>query len=239
MALLVDKGFHQQRAVAVAAPEVVRQTAQGEREGLGGEILAVHAGTDQEAAQADHAMQLAGAGVGIPADEGVARGQGEGGGGEADGPQHAVLGDQQVAQLGAGVLDRPARVLAGDQRVPQLQLAAVADLDQSEFPHLIDPFGHVPGRLDRAAETARATAAMAVPGSRQLDLAAPLELAQSLHAAGDLQPVPGIPEPEQRTDSPANLGAAGRGCCRHQCSDLGKSLVLGKRRRNPVLLIHA
>ena len=127
VALLLDKGLHEQRAVAVAAPELVRQTAKGERERLGGEIPAAHAGTDQEAAQANHAMQLAGAGVGIPADERVARGQSEGGGGEADGPQHAVLGDQQVAQLDAGVLDRSARVLLGDHSVPQLQLAAVAD----------------------------------------------------------------------------------------------------------------
>ena len=59
MGVLRDKGFRQQRAIEVAALTVLGQLSQGQREGLGGEVPAAHGGTDQEAAQPDHAMQLA------------------------------------------------------------------------------------------------------------------------------------------------------------------------------------
>ena len=143
----------------------------------------------------------------------------------------SAAGRRRAGQPRTGARGRPkcSRAAAGRRRGPRPGRVPAADR----------PVRARPGRLDRAGETARATAAMAMPGSRQLDVAEFLEMAQSLHAAGDLQPVPGIPEPEQRTDPPTNLGAAGRACCRHQCSDLAESLVLGKGRRNPVLLIHA
>ena len=73
MTVFFDKGFHQQGAVAVAALEVVRQAAQAQPEGLGGQVPAAHGRTDQEAGSGPHAVQLAAAQVGVPADEGVAR----------------------------------------------------------------------------------------------------------------------------------------------------------------------
>ena len=100
----LDKGFHEQRTVAVAVLEVVGQAAQGQAEGLRGQVAAVDGRADQETAQSDHPVQLAGALVGVPADEGVASGQRESRCGEAEGSQHAVVGDQQIAQLGTDVL---------------------------------------------------------------------------------------------------------------------------------------
>ena len=167
MAALLDKGLHQQRPVAVVALEVGGQAAQGQREGLGGEVAAGHAGTDQEAAEPGHAMQLAHAPVGVPADEGVARGQCQGRRGEAEGPQHAVLGDQQVAHLRADVLDGPARVLAAHQFVPDAPLVVVGHRDQLQSAHPVDPPGHVDGRGNRAAEPARPAAPVVVAGSGQ------------------------------------------------------------------------
>ena len=69
MTVFFDKGFHQQGAVAVAALEVVGQPPQAQPEGLGGQVAAVDGGPDQKAAQSDHAVQLAGAQLGVPAAE--------------------------------------------------------------------------------------------------------------------------------------------------------------------------
>ena len=100
----LDKGFHEQRTVTVAVLEVVGQVAQGQAEGLRGQVAALDGRANQKTAQSDHPVQLAGALVGVPADEGVASGQRESRCGEAEGSQHAVVGDQQVAQLGTDVL---------------------------------------------------------------------------------------------------------------------------------------
>ena len=59
-------------------------------------------------------MQVARASGGVSADEGVAGGQRESGRGEAERAEHAMFGDQQVAQLGRGVEDGAAGMLAGE-----------------------------------------------------------------------------------------------------------------------------
>ena len=135
----LDKGFHEQRTVAVAVLEVVGQAAQGQAEGLRGQVAAVDGRANQETAQSGHPVQLAGALVGVPADEGVASGQRESRCGEAEGSQHAVVGDQQVAQLGTDVLDGATRVLAAYQLVPDPALGRVGDLDKFQSVQLVEP----------------------------------------------------------------------------------------------------
>ena len=234
----LDKGFHEQGAVAVALLAVVRQAAQGEREGLGGEVPAGGAGADQEAAQPDHAVQLAAALVGVPADEGVAGGQREGRGGEAEGPQHALLGDQQVAQLGAGVLDGAARVLAAHQLVPDPALGRVADLDQCQPAQLVHAGGHADRRRHGAAETARAAAPVVMPGHGQSDLAGGVERAQGSQATGQLGLPAGVQEAEPLADPAADFHAASRAGGRHQRLDARQGCGIRKRAGNPVLLVH-
>ena len=191
---LLDKGFHEQRTVAVALLAVGGQAAQGQAEGLGGEVLAADGGANQEAAQSDHPVQLAAALVSVPADEAIASGQRESRCGEAEGSQHAVVGDQQVAQLGADVLDRATWVLAAQQLVPDPALGRVADRDQFQSAQLVDACGHADGRRHGAAATARAAATVVMPGCGQADLVGGVESAQGLHAAGQLRPPASVQE---------------------------------------------
>ena len=237
--VLRDKGFHEQRAVAVTAQAVVGQTAQGERERLGGEIAAGGGGSDQEAAQAEHAMQVARASSGIPADEGVAGGQRESGRGEAERAEHAMGGDQQVAQLGPGVEDGSARMLAGDEFVPGAALVLVADLDELQVAHQVDPGGQADRRGHGTVQTARAATLAVVPGRGQVDLAGGFESAQGLHATGDLRLAAGIEESEPGADPPANFGAAGVTSVGHEFPDLDQRCALRQCGRDPMLLIHA
>ena len=154
----LDKGFHEQRTVAVAVLEVVGQAAQGQAEGLRGQVAAVDGRANQETAQSDHPVQLAGALVGVPADEGVASGQRESRYGEAEGSQHAVVGDQQVGQLGTDVLDGATRVLAAHQLVPDPALGRVGDLDKFQSVQLAScgrpRASRKPNRTQRSIESA-------------------------------------------------------------------------------------
>ena len=177
MAVLFNKGLHQRRAIAVAALEVGGQAAQAQPERLGGEVLAAHGGTDQEAAQSDHAMQLAGAPVGVPADAGVARRQRQRRGGEAQRAEDTVLGDQQVAQLRPHVPRRATRMLALQQLGPEAPLVVAGHLDQFQPLHLIDPRRHALRLRDRPSQTARPAAAALVTRGRQLDAAVRVERA--------------------------------------------------------------
>ena len=111
----IDEGLEQQGLVAVAVPEVVRQAAQAEGQRLGGEVAALRGGPHREAAEGRHAVQQAAALEVVPADPAVAVGQLQGGGGEAEGAEDAVVGDDQVAQLGAGVADGAPGMLGGDE----------------------------------------------------------------------------------------------------------------------------
>ena len=122
MLLRIAIGFQQGGPVAIALPEVLGQAPQDHAEHLGGEQVTADGGTDQEAAQAQHAVQPLAAPLRIPANPLVAGRDRQGRGGEADRPQHAVLGLNQVAQLGADVEHGTLRVLAGDQFVPGLPL---------------------------------------------------------------------------------------------------------------------
>jgi len=97
MVLAVDKRLQQQRFEAVALAEVGGQALQAQGEGLGSEVAAGGGGPDQEAREARDVLQPAAAGGVVPADPAVAVGELQGGRGEADGTEDAVVGEQQVA----------------------------------------------------------------------------------------------------------------------------------------------
>ena len=238
MTVFFDKGFHQQGAVAVAPLEVVGQAPQAQPEGLGGQVAAVDARTDQEAAQSDHAVQLAGAPVGVPADEGIARGQRQGRGGEAQRAQHAVVGNQQVAQLGSHVTGGAARMLALQQLVPDPPLVVVGDRDQRQPLDEVGPCGHVRRGGHGPAETARPAASALVAGGGQLDAAVRVEGAQRLHAAGQLGPAAGVLESERLADPPTHLGPAGGAGLSQQVLQSIDAVGAGERGSNLILLVH-
>ena len=233
-----DKGFHEQGAVAIAALEVVGQPPQAQPEGLGGQVAAGDGRPDQEAAQSDHAVQLAGAQVGVPADAGIARGQRQGRGGEAQRAQHAVVGNQQVAQLGAHVTGRAARMLALQQLVPDPPLVLPEDLDQRQPLDQVGPRGHVRRGGHGPAETARLAVPAPVAGRGQLDAAVRIEGAQRLHAAGQLGPAAGVMESERLTDPTAHLGPAGGAGLSQQVLQPIHPVGAGECGSNLILLVH-
>ncbi len=238
VAVLFNKGLHQRRAIAVAALEVGGQAAQAQPERLGGEVLAAHARTDQKAAQSDHAMQLAGTQVGVPADEGVARRQRQRRGGEAQRAEDTVLGDQQVAQLRPHVPRRATRMLALHQLGPEAPLVVAGHLDQFQPLHLIDPRRHALRLRDRPSQTAGPAAAALVTRGRQLDAAVRVERTQRLHAAGQLGVAAPVMEAEQLAHASAELGPAGRADLRQQLLQPGRAAGTGERCRDLILLVH-
>ena len=123
----IDEGLQQQRREAVALAEVVRQAAQAQREHLGGEVAAVDF-ANQEAGQAEDAVELLAAGGRVPADPWVAVGEGEGGGGEADRADEALVAADEIAQLAAGMADRSAGMLVGEQLA--VDLAVLGGVDE-------------------------------------------------------------------------------------------------------------
>ena len=239
MTVFFDKGFREQGAVAIAALEVVGQAPQAQPEGLGGQVAAGDGRSDQEAAQSDHAVQLAAAQVGVPADEGITRGQRQGRGGEAQRAQHAVVGNQQVAQLGAHVPGRAARMLALQQLVPDPPLVLPDDLDQRQPLDEVGPRGHVRRGGHGPTETARLAGPAPVAGRGQLDAAVPIEGAQRLHAAGQLGPAAGVMESERLTDPTAHLGPAGGAGLSQQVLQPIHPVGAGECGSNLILLVHA
>ena len=239
MTVFFDKGFREQGAVAIVALEVVGQAPQAPPEGLGGQVAAGDGRPDQEAAQSDHAVQLAAAQVGVPADEGITRGQRQGRGGEAQRAQHAVVGNQQVAQLGAHVPGRAARMLALQQLGPDPPLVLPDDLDQRQPLDEVGPRGHVRRGGHGPTETARLAGPAPVAGRGQLDAAVPIEGAQRLHAAGQLGPAAGVMESERLTDPTAHLGPAGGAGLSQQVLQPIHPVGAGECGSNLILLVHA
>ncbi len=172
-------------------------------------------------------------------DEGVAGGQREGRCGKAEGAQHAVVGDQQVAQLGTGVLDGAPWVLAAHQLVPDPALGRVGDLDEFQPPQLVGPCGHAGRRRHGTAETARAAAPVVMPGCGQSDPAGGVKSSQGLQAAGQLGLPAGVQEAAQLADPAADFHAAGRAGSRDQRLDARQGFGIRERGGNPVLFVHA
>ena len=82
-AVLFDKGFQQQRAVAIAVLPVPRKLPGRQPQYFGGEVVRADPRQDQEAGVVDDEMEVSLALPVVPADEAVARGALPGGGAKA------------------------------------------------------------------------------------------------------------------------------------------------------------
>ena len=207
MAAAIDEGLEQQGLVAVAVPEVVRQAAQAEGQRLGGEVAALRGGPHREAAEGRHAVQQAAALEVVAADPAVAVGQLQGGGGEAEGAEDAVVGDDQVAQLGAGVADGTPGMLGGDEFVPDQAALVGGDEFEGQAAHVLDAGGDALRRRDGGGRGGAGSRARLVERGGQLELGAVVEDAQGLGAAGELGTAQGVEEAELGADA-ADDGAA-------------------------------
>ena len=218
MLLRIAIGFQQGRPVAIALEEVLRQPPPDHAEHLGSEQVTAHAGTDQEAAQAQHAVQPLAAQLRIPANPLVAGRHRQGRGGAAERPQQAVLGLNQVAHLGTDVQHGSLRVLAGDQLVPGPPLLRTRHQGQ------LEP-GDRPRRRrnclrlrDRLAEPTRTavTGAAAMARGRQIDASRAVQTAQGLLAARHLRLAATVHETELPAHVPGERAPAGVASLRPQ-----------------------
>lgn len=75
----IDKGLHQEWLDMIVLFPVGCQTGQSQRQNMGGQIGHSHSRQDQEAAIADHPVQIGSSGAFRPADIMVPAGQSEGG----------------------------------------------------------------------------------------------------------------------------------------------------------------
>jgi len=124
-AVSCDKGFQQQRAVAIAALPVHRESPGCQPQYLGGEVFRAYPGQDQEAGVVDDEMEVLLALPMAPADEAVARGALPGGGTKAQQRDH-----DPIAQLRAGEGLKAEIVVAVDESVPQAGVRTVAGQPQ-------------------------------------------------------------------------------------------------------------
>ena len=211
-------GFQQGGPVAIALEEVLGQAPQDHAEHLGGEQVTADGGTDQEPAQGQHAVQSLAAHRRRPANPLVAGRDRQGRGGKADRPQHAVLGLNQVAQLGPDVDHGALRVLAGDQFVPGLPLWRGRHQGQLQAGQRPDGGGNRLRCGDRLAEspgTAVAVAAAMARG-RQLDASLALQTAQGFLAIRHLEFAASVEEAEFPAHVAGERGPAGVAGLRQQ-----------------------
>ena len=239
VAAAIDEGLEQQGLVAVAVPEVVRQAAQAEGQRLGGEVAALRGGPHREAAEGRHAVQQAAALEVVPADPAVAVGQLQGGGGEAEGAEDAVVGDDEVAQPGAGVADGAPGMLGGDEFVPDQAALVVGDEFEGQAARVLDAGGDALRRRDGAVEAARGAVPALVERGGQLELAAVVEDAQGLGAAGELGTAQGVEEAELGADAAGDGAAPGQVLVLLQGLDARDGLRKGQSLEDAVLLVHA
>ena len=152
--------------------------------------MAAHRGADQEAAHADHAVQVLALLVGVPADPLVAIAQLDGRRAEPQAAKPAVLGADEVAHLRAHH-DAGALGVFAHQLIPQAQVLRTVDLEQLQAADLAGLFGDVL-RCSHGHAKAPWRSAFAGPRrvlivpSGQHKMPDPFELAQRLGAARDL-----------------------------------------------------
>ena len=238
MAAAVDERLAEQRGVAVAAEEIGWEAAQAQAEGLGGEVAAAHGGTDEEAAQGEDAMELLEAQGGVPADPAVPVGEREGGGGEADGAEDAVAGQEQVAQLRAGMAGGALGMLALDEFVPGAALLVGADEVEAQPLDLVDNRGNEQGSGDGPSEESRQAATAVADGRRERDAAAGVERAQGLEAASELRLAESIGEAEFGAHAVGEGSAMGEALGCEQRRDARQALGTGHCLENAMLLLH-
>ena len=195
----IDEGLQQQGREAVALAEVVRQAAQAQREHLGSEVATVDF-ANQEAGQAEDAVELLAAGGRVPADPLVAVGEGEGGGGKADRADEALVAADEIAQLAAGMAHRSAGMLVGEQLAVDLAVLGGVDELHAQAADLADLLGERGRPGDLLPEQAGPAVAAGSERRRELDQVPGVQHAQGLEAGGALGSASRRAEAELATD---------------------------------------
>ena len=126
-ALGLDEGFQQNGSVSVAVLPVLGELTRGQGQQLGGEVLGLDPGKDQETGVVDDQLKVPLPFRRTPADEAVARGGFPGGGAKAKQGQDAVLPTSEVAQLSPRQRGVSQIVIAVDVFIPQSGVRAAQD----------------------------------------------------------------------------------------------------------------
>ena len=208
---LLGSVLHQPGLNAVAGLEVSRQAPQEAAQDMARQVRTAHRGTDQEAAQADHAVEMRPALVVAPADLAVPGLEPLGRGGEPCGAKPAMGRTHKVAHLTAGKGGDPMGMFPCHQRVPQLTLRRRLDRHNRET---VDP-RRVRWNPDRCGNVrvklTRPVIQTAGPRRRRDNLRRPLgQCRQRLHAAGQLKPAGRVDERELPADPPPQRASAAK-----------------------------
>ena len=126
--LRIDEGLDEDGLVAILLVPVGGQLADGQGQGVRGQMLDADPGQEQEARLRDDPMQLVSVLVGFPADPAVAAGQREGALLEQHRAERALLAVlEQVAQMGTDRLAVAQVVVAVDELLAQGDLLGAGD----------------------------------------------------------------------------------------------------------------
>ena len=206
---LVGETLNEIPAEAVALLEVGRQAAQDPAEDMAGKVRTTHRGPDQEAAQADDALEMRPASPVVPPDPAVPRRNPQRRGGKTRRPEPAVRRSDEIADLASGEGRHPVRVLVRNQRVPQ---GAVGGLHHRLDAEALDPRRmrrHPLGFGDAGLDEARPAPHRRRLRRRKHDVRkAPGQNAKRLHAAGQAGAFGRIEEGKLPADPPAEGGPA-------------------------------
>ena len=162
-----DEGLHQPRTIPVAGFEILPQTRQHLAQHLAGQVAALHAGADQEPAQAQHPVQMRQTLLATPPHPRVARPQLQRRSRKPDRAEHPVRRDHQIAHLAARKGRRPLRMLEVQQRIPHPALPALRYQLQRQPRDRLHRTRHRRGRRHRRVETLRRGRAPDTPRRRQ------------------------------------------------------------------------
>jgi len=117
--VLLDEGLQQQRGVPVAGPKILLHLTGRPGKELAGQIRDPNPGQDEKSAVVEDPLSPLVPLPAIPAYPPVPRLQREGGRAKADGADHAAIGMDQLADLGAGKRDMTEIVVTVYQPVPE------------------------------------------------------------------------------------------------------------------------
>ena len=197
-----DEGLHQPRTILVAGFEILRHTRQHLAQHLAGQVAALHAGADQEPAQAQHPVQMGLALLSAPSHPRLARPQLQRRGRKPDRAQHPVRRDHQIAHLAARKGRRPLRMLEVQQGIPHPPLPALLYHLQRQPRDRLHRTRHRRGRRHRRVETLRHRRAPATPRRRQRNPPRLVQRVERLETTRELGRPARIHKPELRAHPP-------------------------------------
>ena len=234
-----DKGLNQPRAVPVADLEIRRQTMQHLAQHRAGQVTALHAGADQEPAQAQHPVQMGLALPIAPPHPRLARPQMQRRSRKPDRAEHPVRRNNQIAHLATGKCRRASGMLEVQQGIPQQALRAFLDPHQRQPLDRFHRTRHPRGRRHRLVETPRRGSAPTAPGRRQHNPPRPLQPVERFEATRKLGRPAGIDKTELRAHPPPHRRAAVQRLVRHNVREAGLRLRCTQGLQNLALDHHA